>query len=57
MELDEAIKNLEITMQALDKAANDEKIYNTDFGYMLEQMSFEMQRSASNLREMRHMYC
>lgn len=57
MELDEAIKNLEITMKALDRAASDEKIYNTDFGYMLEQMSWEMQRSASNLREMKYMYC
>jgi len=57
MELDEAIKNLEITMHALDKAASDQKIYNTEFGYMLEQMSYEMQRSASNLKEMRYMYC
>lgn len=57
MEIDEAIKNLEITMQALDKAASDEKNYNTDFGYLLEQMSYEMKRNASNLREMRYMYC
>jgi len=57
MEIDEAIKNLEITMQALDKAVNDEKIYNTEFGYLLEQMSFEMQRNATNLKEMRYMYC
>lgn len=56
MDVNEAITNLEKTIAVLDKVSNDEKNYNTDFGYMLQQMAFEMQRSMSNLKEINYLY-
>jgi hypothetical protein len=55
-EITTAIKNLSVTVDALDKASNDEKIYNTELGYFLQQISWEMQKSANQLRDLQYYY-
>lgn len=51
MTVKEAIKNLELMSETLGTEANKPKHYNTDWAYYLEQMSWQMQRNANDLRE------
>ena len=55
-ELQSAIINLKATQEALDKVCNNSKYYNTELGYLLEQMSYEMLKSTNELEEIRYMY-
>ena len=56
-EITKAITTLTWTMEALEKASNEEATFNTELGYQLQQMSWEMQRSAAQLKELRYTYC
>jgi len=56
-EISTAIANLSKTMEALDKACNDEKNFNTELGYILENMSYEALKFSNELKELRYMYC
>lgn len=56
MNPDEAIKNLETLAVALEKAANCPKNYNTEFAQYLENMSWEMQKNANELRQMSNIF-
>ncbi len=55
-ELKAAIVNLKATQEALDKVCNNQKYYNTDLGYLLEQMSYETLKFTNELEEIRYMY-
>ena len=46
-----AINNLELLSSVLEKCANTQALYNSDFGYYLEQMSWEMHRMASETKK------
>lgn len=48
--LEEAINNLELLSQELERCSFKKSIYNSDFGYYLEQMSWEMHRMANETR-------
>lgn len=52
--LEEAINNLENTSVILEQCANNPRNYNTDFAHYLELMSFEMRKSANEIREHRY---
>lgn len=56
-EINQAIINLNNTMEALDKACNNDKYFNTELGYLLEQMSYEALRFKNELNEIKYMYC
>jgi len=56
MNTKEAISNLELMSQALEKAANEPKNYNTDWAYYLEQMSWQMHKHANDLRDLESMF-
>jgi len=55
MNTKEAINNLEIISQVLEREANKPKNYNTDWGYYLEQMSWQMYKQANELRDLEYM--
>lgn len=55
MNTKEAITNLEQVSLALEKAANKPENYNTDWAYYLEQMSWQMQKQASELRTIEYL--
>jgi len=57
MEMREAITNLEKTIEVIDRVSNEDKHFNTEYGFMLQQLSFEMYRSAQQLKEMDYLYC
>jgi hypothetical protein len=48
--IDLAISNLEATSNALEKAANDPKNYNTLFAGYLDVISYETRRMANELK-------
>jgi hypothetical protein len=52
----EAIKNLEAVSCVLEKFANNNNFYNTDYGFYLENMSWEMSKHANELREINYSY-
>lgn len=52
----EAISNLEMMSQALEKAANKPENYNTDWAYYLEQMSWQMHKHANDLKEISYQF-
>lgn len=54
--ISEAIKNLEISTQALDKFVNDPKHYNSVYSSYLETVSWEMHKQARELRELQYRY-
>jgi len=49
--MNDAINNLEKLSEALAKAANDPKHYNSPRSHYLEIMSWELHRKANELRE------
>lgn len=56
MNTQEAINNLELMSQALDKAANKPENYNTEWAYYLEQMSWSMHKHANELRDIEYLF-
>lgn len=56
MNAKQAITNLQTMSQALERIANKPEIYNSDYGYYLEQFSFEMRRQAAQLREVEYLF-
>jgi len=50
-----AIKNMEVLSEVLHKKAAEDKYYNTDYGYYLEQMSHSLYKDSSELRELEYM--
>ncbi len=56
MNTKEAIKNLELISCAFDKTANKPEIYNTEFAYYLEQMSWSLHKQANELRELEYLF-
>lgn len=54
--IDEAIANIASTSEALDKYCNDPKNYNSYAAQLIEQMSWELHRQASDLREFQYKY-
>lgn len=52
----EAIANMASTSKALEKFCNDPKNYNSYGSQLLEQMSWELQKQANDLRELQYMY-
>ncbi len=54
--LEEAIANMSLTSKALEKVCNDPKHYNSYFAQVLERMSWELHKQASDLREFQSSY-
>ena len=52
----EAIKNLEVMSEALEKHANKQENYNKPYAEYLEHISFEMFKHANELREINFIY-
>lgn len=57
MNTQEAINNLELMSQTLERVANEPKHYNTDWAYYLEQMSWQMHKHANELRDLEYLFC
>lgn len=56
MNAKEAINNLELISNALDKVANKPENYNTEWATYLEQMSWAIHKQANELRELEYMF-
>lgn len=56
MNATEAINNLELMSEALEKAASKPENYNTEWAYYLEQMSWSLHRHANELRDIEYMF-
>jgi len=54
--ISEAIANMAATSQALDKYCNDPKNYSSYGSQLLEQMSWELHKKASELTEFQNTY-
>lgn len=54
--IDEAIANIASTSEALEKFCNDPKNYNSYGSQLIEQLSWELHRQASELREFQYRY-
>lgn len=52
----EAINNLELMSEALERAANKPENYNTDWAYYLEQMSWSLHKHANDLRDIEYIF-
>lgn len=44
-----AIENLKKSSEAIDKVSQSDKVYNTEYGLALQNMSWEMYRMAQEL--------
>jgi hypothetical protein len=56
MNAKDAIQNLKVMSEVLEKAANKPENYNSNYGSYLEQMSWEMHRMSNELKELNYMY-
>ena len=56
MNANQAIENLQMMSEALERAANSPKNYNTPFAQYLENMSWEMSKMSNDLREIDYLY-
>jgi hypothetical protein len=54
--MNEAIKNLQVVSEALEKAANKPENYNTDYARYLEIMSWEMHKQSNELKTLNRLY-
>ena len=54
--INDAIANLEMMSQALEKFANKQENYNNPYSQYLESMSFEMYKHANELKELNFIY-
>ena len=54
--ISQSVSNLELLSRELEKAANNPKNYNTEFGYYLEQFSFDLHRNAQELKNRNYIY-
>ena len=54
--IEEAIANIASTSKALEAYCNDPKNYNSSGADLLEKMSWELHRQASELREFNYTY-
>lgn len=54
--IQEAIANMASTSEALDKYCNDPKNYNSYGSELLEQMSYELHKQATQLKEFQYNY-
>lgn len=54
--IQEAIANIASTSEALDKYCNDPKNYNSYGSELLEQMSYELHKQATQLKEFQYNY-
>jgi hypothetical protein len=54
--ISDAIANMAATSEALDKFCNDPKNFSTYGSQLLEQMSWELHKQASELKEFEYMY-
>jgi hypothetical protein len=54
-QITDAIWSLRLMSEALETAACDEKNYNTNYGYYLEQLSHEMYKMSNELKEISYM--
>ena len=52
----EAINNLELMSQALERAANKQENYNSDWSYYLEEMSWSLHKHANDLRDIEYIF-
>lgn len=56
MNAKEAINNLELISNALEKVANKPENYNTEWAVYLEQMSLSLYKQANELRELEYLF-
>lgn len=54
--IEEAIANIAYTSQSLEKFCNDPKNFNSFGSHLLEQMSWELEKQANDLRELQYRY-
>jgi hypothetical protein len=54
--LELAIQNLKLLSKVLEVKANEDKFYNTEFGYLLENLSFELNKHSVDLREIDYLF-
>lgn len=54
--IQEAIANIASTSEALDKYCNDPKNYNSYGSELLQQMSYELHKQATQLKEFQYNY-
>jgi hypothetical protein len=52
----EAIDNLKVMSQELERLANTPKMFSTDYGMYLEQMAHEMYRNSNELTYLASLY-
>ncbi len=48
-ELEAGIKNIALQAEKFEKQANDDKFYNTDYGRLMERMSYELRQMSSDM--------
>lgn len=56
MNANEMISNLERYSEIVEKTSQKPSIYNTDYGYYLEQWSHEMHKMANELRDFQYQF-
>lgn len=56
MNAKEIINNLERYSEIVEKTSLKPSLYNTDYGYYLQQWSFEMHKMANELREFEYQF-
>lgn len=56
MNANQAIQNLRLMSEVLEKCANKPENYNTEWSSYLEQMSFEMHKNANELSEIAYIF-
>lgn len=54
--IDEAIANIASASCVLEKYCNEQHIYNRQGSELLEQLSWELQRHANELKEFQYLY-
>lgn len=54
--IDMTIDNLEKLSEVLDRKSGEPHTYNTDWGYYLGQMAFDLYKDAQMLKERKYMF-
>lgn len=52
----EAIQSLTSMSEALERISCEPKYYNSDYGMYLEQMSWQMHKQATDLKELSYLF-
>lgn len=56
MNTQEAVRNLDLMSNALEKVANKPENYNTEWAFYLEQMSWQMHKMSNEIKDMEYLF-